>query len=142
LEFSMTPQQIHDVRTSFALVAPIADQAASLFYGHLFAADPTLRPLFRSDLGHQGQRLMDMIGAAVGLLDQPQRLVPVLRALGARHAGYGVRDSHYDTVGQALLKTLRDGLGDAFTPSVAQAWAAMYAVVAREMQRASQPAMV
>lgn len=136
----MTPQQINDVRTSFALVAPIADQAAGLFYSHLFAADPALRRLFKSDLGDQGQRLMDMIAAAVGLLDQPQRLVPVLRALGARHAGYGVRDSHYDTVGQALLKTLRDGLGEAFTPRVAQAWAAMYAVVAREMQYASQSA--
>lgn len=136
----MTPQQIAHVRSSFALVAPIADQAAALFYANLFEADPSLRPLFRSDLGHQGERLMAMIGAAVGLLDQPQRLLPVLHALGARHAGYGVREPHYATVGQALIKTLSQGLGDAFTPPVAEAWAAMYGVVSREMQRAAQPA--
>lgn len=135
----MTPQQIHHVRTSFALVAPIADQAAALFYANLFEADPSLRPMFKSDLGHQGERLMAMIGAAVGLLDQPQRLMPVLHALGARHAGYGVREPHYATVGQALIKTLSQGLGDAFTPEVAEAWAAMYGVVSREMQRAAQP---
>ena len=137
----MTPQQIADVRSSFALVAPIADQAAALFYDHLFAADPSLRALFKTDLGHQGQRLMQMIGAAVGLLDQPDRLLPVLQALGGRHAGYGVRETHYDTVGTALLRTLRDGLGDAFTPVIAEAWATMYSLVAREMQRAPQPAM-
>jgi hemoglobin-like flavoprotein len=134
----MPPQQIHDVRASFALVAPIADQAAALFYDHLFAADPSLRHLFKSDLAHQGERLMAMIGAAVGLLDQPARLVPVLRALGQRHAGYGVQPAHYDTVGAALLRTLRDGLGAAFTPDVEAAWGAMYALVAREMQEAAQ----
>jgi hemoglobin-like flavoprotein len=139
-EHPMTPQQIQHVRTSFALVAPIADQAAALFYANLFDADPSLRPMFRSDLGHQGERLMAMIGAAVGLLDQPQRLMPALHALGARHAGYGVREPHYATVGQALIQTLSQGLGDAFTPEVAEAWAAMYGVVSREMHRAAQPA--
>ena len=134
---TMTPQRIAAVRSSFAGVMPIADQAAALFYDHLFAADPSLRRLFRSDLAHQGERLMSMIGAAVGLLDQPARLMLVLRALGQRHADYGVLPSHYATVGAALLRTLRDGLGDAFTPEVEQAWAAMYALVAREMQAAA-----
>ena len=137
----MTPQHIADVRSSFALVAPIADRAAALFYDHLFAADPSLRSLFKGDMAHQGERLMQMIGAAVGLLDKPERLLPVLHSLGSRHAGYGVRAAHYDTVGAALLRTLRDGLGDAFTPAVADAWATMYGLVAHEMQRAEQPAL-
>jgi hemoglobin-like flavoprotein len=133
----MTPQQIATVRASFAHLAPIADQAAALFYDHLFAADPSLRDLFKSDMVRQGERLMAMIGAAVGLLEQPARLLPVLHGLGRRHAGYGVMPSHYDTVGAALLQTLRDGLGEAFTPEVEQAWEAMYATVAREMQSAA-----
>lgn len=135
----MTPHQIALIRHSFAAVAPIADQAAALFYDNLFAADPQLKPLFRSDLGHQGQRLMTMIGAAVGLLDHPHKLMPVLRQLGTRHAGYGVKPQHYDTVGAALLKTLGQGLGEAFTPEVRSAWAAMYMMVAAEMQAAAEP---
>jgi hemoglobin-like flavoprotein len=133
----MTPQQIATVRASFTHVAPIADQAAALFYDHLFAADPSLRRLFKSDMAQQGERLMTMIGAAVGLLEQPARLLPVLHGLGRRHAGYGVMPGHYDTVGAALIRTLRDGLGEAFTPEVEQAWTAMYATVAREMQAAA-----
>jgi hemoglobin-like flavoprotein len=133
----MTPQQIATVRASFTHVAPIADQAAALFYDHLFAADPSLRRLFKGDMAQQGERLMTMIGAAVGLLEQPARLLPVLHGLGRRHAGYGVMPGHYDTVGAALMRTLRDGLGEAFTPEVEQAWTAMYATVAREMQAAA-----
>ena len=95
----MNLQQIPLVRSTFALVQPIASDAAALFYDNLFRADPNLRYLFKGDMTHQGQRLMGMIGSALQLLDRPAALLPVLRSLGARHAGYRVREEHYDTVG-------------------------------------------
>lgn len=138
----MQDHQVQLVRSSFALVQPIAATAAALFYQHLFAADPSLRGLFRGDMVQQGERLMSMIGSAVGLLDRPAVLLPVLRSLGARHGGYGVLDAHYATVGAALLLTLEQGLGDAFTPEVREAWAAMYGLVSRTMIAASHEAAV
>jgi len=137
----MDRQQIDLVRSSFALVQPIATQAAALFYDNLFTADPSLRKLFRGDMAHQGDRLMTMIGAAVGLLDRPDALIPVLQKLGARHGGYGVVDAHYATVGGALLLTLEQGLGDAFTPETRAAWTEMYGIVSRTMiEAAREPA--
>ena len=133
----MNTQQADLVRSSFALVQPIAPQAAALFYANLFEADPALRGLFTGDMDQQGVRLMSMIGAAVGMLDRPATLLPVLRKLGARHAGYGVTDTHYGTVGAALLKTLDQGLGDAFTPDVREAWTVLYGVIASTMQEAA-----
>lgn len=133
----MTPHQIQLVRTSFAQVEPIAAQAATIFYNNLFAADPSLRTLFRGDMAAQGERLMTMIGAAVGLLERPHALLPVLRSLGSRHAGYGVKDEHYATVGVALLLTLEQGLGEAFTPEVREAWTVMYGIVSRTMMEAA-----
>lgn len=129
----MTPQQIQLVRSSFALVVPIAATAAQIFYDRLFAIDPSLKALFKSDLVHQGQRLMDMMGVAVGLLDKPQHLLPALRHLGGRHVEYGVQSGHYATVGRALLETLEIGLGDAFDGPTRQAWSAMYALVSTTM---------
>lgn len=136
----MTPTQIGLVRETFALVQPIAPQAAELFYANLFAADPSLRTLFRGDMEHQGERLMAMIGNAVGLLERPQVLLPVLRSLGARHGAYGVDASHYGTVGGALLKTLGQGLGAAFTPDAQQAWTVCYGVIAETMQAGARDA--
>lgn len=122
------------VRASWQRVEAIAPAAAALFYDNLFAAQPSLRPLFKSDLQLQGERLMSMIGAAVAKLDDLPTLVPVLRQLGARHAAYGVRDEHYDVVGAALLKTLSQGLGDEFTPELREAWTGVYEIVASTMR--------
>ena len=85
-----------------------------MFYDRLFALDPAVRPLFKGDMREQGRKLMMMIGTAVAGLSDLPRLVPAVQSLGKRHAGYGVRDAHYDSVGLALLKTLRQGIGVAF----------------------------
>jgi hemoglobin-like flavoprotein len=134
----MTPDQVTLVRNSFALVEPIAPQAAALFYDNLFQADPSLRALFRGDMAEQGGRLMSMIGSAVQMLGQPDKLIPVLQAMGRRHVGYGVQEAHYAPVGAALLLTLKQGLGEAFTPEVHNAWATLYGVISQTMQDAAR----
>lgn len=137
----MNPRQIELVQKSFAQVAPIADQAAALFYDRLFTLDPELRKLFRGDLNQQGAKLMQMIAAAVSGLNDVPRLIPVLHGLGARHGGYGVEPRDYDTVAQALMWTLGQGLQGAFTPEVRSAWEVFYGVAARAMLDAAEPAL-
>lgn len=139
----MTPAQIDDVKRSFALVAPIADQAGMLFYTRLFEIDPTLRALFKGDIETQSKKLMQMIAVAVNGRDQLDTIVPAVEALGVRHAGYGVTDTHYDTVASALLWTLEQGLGDAFTPYVREAWTEAYLLLAGTMKAAArEPVLV
>ena len=46
----VTPAQKTLVQESFALVAPIADDAAALFYRRLFEIDPSLQRMFRGDM--------------------------------------------------------------------------------------------
>ncbi|SDT23623.1 globin family protein [Microlunatus soli] len=126
--------QIDLVQSTFAQIAPIADIAAGLFYDDLFNRDPSLRLLFADDLTEQRQKLMQMLGAAVDGLDDWEATVPVVRALGERHAGYGVLPEHFDTVGAALIGTLEKGLGEDFTPQVKDAWERCYGLVAGEMR--------
>lgn len=129
----MQAQTITLVQHSWQQVAGIAPQAAALFYQNLFEADPSIKTLFTGDMTAQGEKLMHMIGAAVGQLNDLDTLVPILQQLGARHVAYGVKDAHYQTVGVALLKTLQQGLGSAFTPAVNAAWAEVYDVMAEVM---------
>lgn len=129
----MTPEQIELCQSSWAKVEPIATDAAALFYSNLFAADPSLQTLFKGDMQAQGAKLMDMIGAAVKLLDNAEKLIPVVQHLGARHKGYGVEEAHYATVGGALIKTLSMGLGDAFTDDVEEAWGTAYGILSSTM---------
>src|SRR5215212_1477586 len=134
----VTPLQKSLVQTTFASIVPIADDAAALFYRRLFELDPSLRAMFRGDMTEQRRKLMQMLTAAVKGLDRLEQLVPVVQDLGRRHAGYGVADRHYDTVGAALLWTLEKGLGDAFTPDAKAAWAAVYGLLATTMQQAAR----
>jgi hemoglobin-like flavoprotein len=134
----MTPHQIGIVRETFKLVEARAEVTALVFYQRLFALDPSLRPLFRTNIDEQGQKLMQMLGVAVALLEQPFALVPALEALGRRHAGYGIEARHYDTVGTALLEMLAECLGSTFTHEVMEAWSALYAIVACAMQRGAR----
>ena len=130
----MTPHQIDLVQRTFAQVKPIAAAAAEMFYARLFHLDPSLRSMFRSDMGKQGAMLMSMIGTAVMGLRNLEALAPAVRSLGARHVKYGVKTQHYATVGEALLWTLEQGLEDDFTPEVRDAWAAAYGLLSEVMQ--------
>jgi nitric oxide dioxygenase len=129
----MTPQQITLVQTSFAQVAPIAATAADLFYGRLFEIAPHVRAMFPEDIAEQKKKLMAMLGTVVGGLSRLDTLMPAVRALGQRHAGYGVTTAHFAPVGVALLWTLEKGLGAAFTAEVKDAWATAYSVLSQAM---------
>jgi hemoglobin-like flavoprotein len=129
----MDLESVRLVQRSFEQLAPVAPQAASLFYRNLFRLDPGLAPMFRGDMVQQGEKLMAMIKAAVAMLDDPARLLPALKKLGARHVGYGVQEAHYATVGAALIMTLEEGLGAAFSARVRAAWTECYTLIARTM---------
>jgi hemoglobin-like flavoprotein len=129
-----TMTQIELVQKTFAVVAPIADDVAVLFYRRLFEIDPSLESMFIGDMPEQRRKLMFMLTAAVKGLPRLDKLIPVLEDLGRGHVVYGVTDRHYDTVGEALLWTLEKGLGAEFTPEVKEAWATVYGVLAATMR--------
>ncbi len=128
------------MQTSFAKLEPMAESAAELFYTRLFELEPALRDLFKSDLKEQGRKLMSTLKVALKGLDDLDTVVPAVQELGRRHAGYGVRDQDYATVGQALLWTLEQGLKDDFTPEVKEAWSAVYTLLADTMIAAAKQA--
>ena len=111
----MTPAQKDLVQNTWTLVVPIADTATAMFYERLFEIDPGSRALFENtDMADQRLKLLQVLSVAVAGLDDLDRLIPIVEDLGRRHATYGVRDAHYDSVGTALLWTLQQGLGAAW----------------------------
>jgi hemoglobin-like flavoprotein len=133
----MTPEVKKLVQESWAKVEPVSAVAAALFYGRLFELAPSLRPMFRGSMQEQEKKLMQTLTVVVRGLDRPDQLVSQVQALGRRHAGYGVADAHYGTVAQALLWTLEQALGDAFTPQVRDGWVQAYTLLAGVMQSAA-----
>ena len=133
----MSPEQIDLVKSTWLLVKPISEQAASIFYGKLFELDPELKMLFKGDMTEQGRKLMSMLNTAVNSLDNLESILPAVQDLGKRHVGYGVKDQHYETVGAALISTLEIGLEDKFTDEVKEAWTKTYTTLADVMIEAA-----
>lgn len=121
------------LRRSFALATREPERFAPRFYERLFTLAPAVRALFPDDLRHQQQKLTQALVVLVRGLDQPQVLEPVLRQLGARHAGYGAQAGHYAVVGEALIDTLDELGGEPMDASTRAAWAGLYGWVAATM---------
>jgi hemoglobin-like flavoprotein len=126
MEDIMTPDHVKLVQESFAKVAPISETAATLFYDRLFDIAPKVRAMFPTDLTEQRRKLMATLAVVVGGLGNLESVLPAASALAKRHVSYGAKAEHYPVVGAALLWTLEKGLGEGWTPDVAEAWTAAY----------------
>jgi nitric oxide dioxygenase len=129
----MTPNQVQLVQQSFSKVAPISDQAATIFYDRLFEVAPQVRAMFPSDMTEQRKKLMSTLAVVVSGLSNLESILPAASALATRHVAYGAKAEHYPVVGGALLWTLEKGLGPDWTPDVAEAWTAAYGTLSGYM---------
>jgi nitric oxide dioxygenase len=129
----MTPEQITLVQSSFGRLGPQLPALTARFYQELFQRDPALRPLFTTDMAEQKVKFAEKLGEIVWAMPRLGELLSHTRALGARHAGYGVRASDYATVGDSLLAALAAVLGDSFDPATREAWSLAYNLVAETM---------
>jgi len=136
----MQPSDIRNVQQSFEAVLPISQTAGEFFYADLFATAPEVKPYFRdANIEEQGRKLMTMLATVVRGLDTLDRILPVAQGLAIRHVDYGVKAEDYDKVGASLLRTLEQGLGEAFTPDIRASWVAAYGALSGVMIAAAYP---
>jgi hemoglobin-like flavoprotein len=123
------------LRTSFNLVLEVNPNLTTRFYEILFERYPQARPLFgRNAQRAQERMLAEALMAVVDHLEDPAWLGQQLGALGAKHEGYGVTAEMYDWVGDALLATLAETAGSAWTPAHQAAWAEAYGAIVALMR--------
>ena len=122
----MTSKQVALVQDSFAKVALTSEAAAVLFYDRLFDIAPQMKAMFPDDMIEQRRKLMAMLAGVVKGLGNLEQVLPAAGTLAKRHVSYGAKAEHYAVVGAALLWTLEKGLGDGWTPEVADAWGTAY----------------
>jgi len=131
----MTPETTTLVRQSWAAIVPVRKQVCADFYRHLFAGYPELRPLFKGDMERQTALFVTMMNTVVSALENPDPVIPLIKTVGARHAGYGVLEADYDKFADVLLETFAQALGEDFTPEVRAAWTEVYAHLAGTMKQ-------
>lgn len=122
------------LRTTFALLAPKANQLILRFYEELFKRYPAVEPMFaNTSRPKQAKMLVGAISTVIDNIDDPDTLVPVLQQMGARHKGYGAVPDHYGAVAETLLDVMKEFAGKAWTKPVHNAWSDALNLVAETM---------
>lgn len=133
----MSPEHVRMVQESFEAAAGLGEKVAEIFYEELFTADPSLEPMFKGDMREQRKKLLATLAMVVRSLHAPEKIIGAAEALAVKHVDYGVKPEHYTLVGFALLRTLKRGLGEAFTPALCEAWVSAYGLLSGVMKRAA-----
>jgi len=133
----LTEKQKKLVRDSFSSAERMSEVVGLIFYQRLFELDPSVRPMFQHNIEEQSKKLMATLKMVVDGLEQSSELIASIRSLGRRHIQYGVKDRHYDTVGEALIWALEKGLGPQFSAEARSAWLSVYTWLAMTMKEAA-----
>ncbi|CAG0943950.1 MAG: Flavohemoprotein [Rhodocyclaceae bacterium] len=135
----MNQHEIELIRSDWARIRPNGRLLARLFYTRLFLAEPSLRRRFGGTADGQVQRLMQSMDIVVYGLRQPRVLLPLLAQLGRRHEASGIGAAHYETIGAALLWTLKVALADSFGAASQRAWSKLLDMLAGILLDAARP---
>ncbi|MDH5301354.1 MAG: globin domain-containing protein [Gammaproteobacteria bacterium] len=130
----MTADEIKRLQQSWAAATVSPDKFTEKFYANVFELDPELRTLFRRSMGMQGKKLYSMFSTVVDYMGESQRYIVPLVAAGRRHTQYGIKEKDFETVRQALMKTLADELKDGFDAETRLVWEMAYNTIATVMR--------
>ena len=142
------------IASSFRLLVPVSETVADLFYGYLFQDKPQYRDLFPEDMTRQKRKLVTMLAFIANSIDWTEDqwmeevnpeddLCLVVLALGRRHHNlYKIPDDAYGPVEDALMWSLDQGLGEAFTPDLQQAWTKLYRVLETTMKMGAKASSI
>jgi nitric oxide dioxygenase len=133
----MDAHQVTLVQQSFEKVATLGEKVAELFYAELFAIEPSLREMFKGNMQEQHRKLLSVLATVIRSLHAPEKIIGAAQKLAVKHLDYGVEPVHYTYVGNALLRTLKKGLGDQFTPELRDAWVEAFRTLATIMKQAA-----
>jgi len=133
----MDANQVSLVQKSFEKAAALGEKVAEIFYEELFAIDPALKAMFKGDMREQKKKLLATLALVVRSLHTPEKIIGAAQQLAVKHLDYGVKAEHYTLVGNALLRTLKKGLGDAYTSELHEAWVAAFKTLSGVMKDAA-----
>jgi len=104
-----------------------------MFFDRLAEVEPTLSAQFSNANNVHSDKLATVIQIAVISVNNLDALVPMLKLLGSEYRSYGARPEFYEIFGDVLLWTLEQGLGEAYSEEVNEAWATLYGIIAETM---------
>lgn len=132
----MTTDQIQLVKSTAPILREHGVLLTSHFYKRMFTHNPELKHIF--NMGNQ-QNNKQQTALALAVLayaehiENPAALMPAVDHIGQKHTSLDIRPEHYAIVGQHLIASISEVLGDAASPELLDAWTLAYQQLANIM---------
>lgn len=129
----MTRQQKDIVKSTAPVLAEHGIAITTHFYKRMLGAHPELKNIFNmahQATGAQPAALAHAVWAYADNIDNLGALTSAVSRIGHKHASLGVTPDQYPIVGENLLASIKEVLGDAVNEQVLDAWAAAYGQLA------------
>lgn len=132
----LSPEHEQIIIATLPAVGEQIETIAHTFYGKMFSAHPELlRDTFNrgnQKSGEQQKALAASIATFATMLVDENAPDPVdlLNRIAHKHVSLGITEDQYQVVHDNLLPAVAEVLGEAVTPEVAEAWSAVYWIMA------------
>lgn len=121
------------VKSTAPVLAEHGETLTKHFYKRMFSHNPEVAPFFNpahQTAGKQQRALAGAITAYAANIDNLEVLGGAVELIAQKHASLMIKPEHYPIVGENLLASIREVLGEAATDEVINAWAAAYGFLA------------
>lgn len=125
----MTADQKELVKATVPILKEHGVLLTTHFYKRMFEHNPELKHVF--NMGNQ-QNNKQQTALAMAVLayaehiENPGVLMPVVNGIGHKHTSLSIRPEHYVIVGNHLIASIGEVLGDGATPELLEAWTVAY----------------
>lgn len=125
----LSPEHTQIIKATVPVLAEHGVTITTHFYKRMLGAHPELKNIFNSAHqanGTQPAALAHSVWAYAANIDNLGALNAAVSRIAHKHASLGVKAEHYPIVGEHLLASIKEVLGDAATPPILSAWTAAY----------------
>ncbi|CRX39354.1 NO-inducible flavohemoprotein [Estrella lausannensis] len=127
-------QTIDLVKSTAPILKERGEALTRHFYKRMFLHNPEVIPLFNSAhqrSGTQQKALADAICAYAANIDNLEVLGGAVELIAQKHSSLQIKPEHYPIVGENLLSSIREVLGEMASDEVIRAWSEAYGFLAK-----------
>lgn len=131
----MNAEQLDHIRDNFRLLAPRGPELFERFVKRVRAASPALGKMFPDEPRDHAQPYLAPCGMVVKNMHRLNAIEYLLLETGARNQMQGMEPFHYGIMRDAMLETLREGMGGEWTRGLHDDWTDAIQIVTSLMIR-------
>ncbi len=125
----LSQNTINIVKSTAPILQEHGETLTRHFYQRMFEHNPEVLPFFNSsnqEGGTQQRALAGAICAYAQNIDNLETLGSAVELIAQKHASLMIKEEHYPIVGENLLASIREVLGDGATDDIINAWGEAY----------------